>query len=150
MFIFITIYVLVGTIIIKHESIYNGDETSITGKIESYSINGNKLKINIKNKEEVIATYYIDSEEELIYLKENIGIGKTITVKGTLEEPINNTIPNTFNYKKYLYNKNIYYLFAVDSYVINNDNNIIEKAKDFLIKRAYNSINSEYLLVLVL
>ncbi len=150
MFIFITIYVLVGTIIIKHESIYNGDETSITGKIESYSINGNKLKINIKNKEEVIATYYIDSEEELIYLKENIGIGKTITVKGTLEKPINNTIPNTFNYKKYLYNKNIYYLFAVDSYVINNDNNIIEKAKDFLIKRAYNSINSEYLLVLVL
>ena len=150
MFIFITIYVLVGTIIIKHESIYNGDETSITGKIESYSINGNKLKINIKNKEEVIATYYINTKEELIYLKENIGIGKTVTVKGTLEEPINNTIPNTFNYKKYLYNKNIYYLFAVDSYVINNDNNIIEKAKDFLIKRAYNSINSEYLLVLVL
>ena len=90
-----------ATIVIQYESIYSGDETSITGSIMSYSINGNKLKMNIKDKEEVIATYYIKTEEELVYLKENIGIGKTITVNGTLNEPINNTIPNTFNYKKW-------------------------------------------------
>ena len=150
MFIFLVIYVFIATIVIQYESIYKGDEPSITGKIISYSINGNKLKINIKDKEEVIATYYIDTEEELAYLKENIGIGKTITVNGTLNEPINNTIPNTFNYKKYLYNNKIYYLFDVRSYSIKNDNNLLEKAKDYLIKRAYNSKNSEYLLVLVL
>lgn len=63
---------------------------------------------------------------------------------------MNNTIPNTFNYKKYLYYNKIYYLFDVNSYEIKNDNNVIEKAKDFLIKRAYNGKNSEYLLVLVL
>ena len=103
MFIFLVIYVFMATIVIQYESIYSGDETSITGSIMSYSINGNKLKMNIKDKEEVIATYYIKTEEELVYLKENIGIGKTITVNGTLNEPINNTIPNTFNYKKYLY-----------------------------------------------
>ena len=150
MFIFLVIYVFIATIVIQYESIYKGDETSITGKIISYSINGNKLKINIKDKEKLIATYYIDTEEELAYLKENIGIGKTITVNGTLNEPINNTIPNTFNYKKYLYNNKIYYLFDVHSYSIKNDNNLLEKAKDYLIKRAYNSKNSEYLLVLVL
>lgn len=139
-----------ATIVIQYESIYSGDETSISGSIMSYSINGNKLKMNIKDKEEVIATYYIKTEEELVYLKENIGIGKTITVNGTLNEPINNTIPNTFNYKKYLYNNKIYYLFDVHSYNIQNDNNLLDRAKDYLIKRAYNSKNSEYLLVLVL
>lgn len=138
-----------ATIVIQYESIYS-DETSITGSIMSYSINGNKLKMNIKDKEEVIATYYIKTEEELVYLKENIGIGKTITVNGTLNEPINNTIPNTFNYKKYLYNNKIYYLFDAHSYNIQNDNNLLDRAKDYLIKRAYNSKNSEYLLVLVL
>ena len=139
-----------ATIVIQYESIYSDDETSITGSIMSYSINGNKLKMNIKDKEEVIATYYIKTEEELVYLKENIGIGKTITVNGTLNEPINNTIPNTFNYKKYLYNNKIYYLFDAHSYNIQNDNNLLDRAKDYLIKRAYNSKNSEYLLVLVL
>ena len=111
MFIFIFIYCLITTKVIQYESIYNGDETSITGKIISYSINGNKLKINIKDQEEIIATYYIETQEELAYLKENIGIGKTITVNGSLNRPLNNTIPNTFNYKKYLYNSKIYYLF---------------------------------------
>ena len=150
MFIFLVIYVFIATKIIQYDSIYNGDETSITGSIISYSINGNKLKMNIKDKEEVIATYYIKTEEELVYLKENIGIGKTITVNGTLNKPLNNTIPNTFNYKKYLYNNKIYYLFDANSYDIENDNNLLEKAKDYLIKRAYNSKNNEYLLVLVL
>ena len=150
MFIFLVIYVFIATKIIQYDSIYNGDETSITGSIISYSINGNKLKMNIKDKEEVIATYYIKTEEELVYLKENIEIGKTITVNGTLNKPLNNTIPNTFNYKKYLYNNKIYYLFDVYSYNIENDNNLLEKAKDYLIKRAYNSKNNEYLLVLVL
>lgn len=150
MFIFLVIYVFVATKLIKYESIYNGDETTITGKITNYSINGNKLKINIKNKEEIIATYYIKTQEELAYLKENIGIGKTLTVKGSLRKPLNNTIPNTFNYKKYLYNNKIYYLLDVDSYIIKNDNNFVEKAKDYLIKRAYNSQNNEYLLMLVL
>lgn len=150
MFIFLVIYVFMATIVIQYESIYSGDETSITGSIMSYSINGNKLKMNIKDKEEVIATYYIKTEEELVYLKENIGIGKAITVNGTLNEPINNTIPNTFNYKKYLYNNKIYYLFDAHSYNIQNDNKLLDRAKDYLIKRAYNSKNSEYLLVLVL
>ena len=150
MFIFIFIYCLITTKVIQYESIYNGDETSITGKIISYSINGNKLKINIKDQEEIIATYYIETQEELAYLKENIGIGNTITVNGSLNRPLNNTIPNTFNYKKYLYNNKIYYLFDAHSYSIKNDNSLLEKAKDYLIKRAYNSKNSEYLLVLVL
>ena len=143
-------YVLVFTKVIKYESAYTGNETSITGKIKEFSINGNKLKLTINAKEDIIATYYLESINEKEELFNNIAIGKTIKLNGRLESPLDNTIPNNFNYKKYLYNEKIFYLFAVDSYKIIKENNFLDKIKDFLIKRAYNLENGDYLLVLVL
>ena len=143
-------YVLVFTKVIKYESAYTGNETSITGKIKEFSINGNKLKLTISAKEDIIATYYLESINEKEELFNNIAIGKTIKLNGRLESPLKNTIPNNFNYKKYLYNEKIFYLFAVDSYKIIKENNFLDKIKDFLIKRAYNLENGDYLLVLVL
>ena len=143
-------YVLVFTKVIKYESAYTGNEISITGKIKEFSINGNKLKLTINAKEDIIATYYLESINEKEELFNNIAIGKTIKLNGRLESPLKNTIPNNFNYKKYLYNEKIFYLFAVDSYKIIKENNFLDKIKDFLIKRAYNLENGDYLLVLVL
>ena len=143
-------YVLVFTKVIKYESAYTGNETSITGKIKEFSINGNKLKLTINAKEDIIATYYLESIDEKEELFNNIAIGKTIKLNGRLESPLKNTIPNNFNYKKYLYNEKIFYLFAVDSYKIIKENNFLDKIKDFLIKRAYNLENGDYLLVLFL
>ena len=143
-------YVLVFTKVIKYESAYTGNETSITGKIKEFSINGNKLKLTINAKEDIIATYYLESIDEKEELFNNIAIGKTIKLNGRLESPLKNTIPNNFNYKKYLYNEKIFYLFAVDNYEIVKENNFLDKIKDFLIKRAYNLENGDYLLVLVL
>ena len=143
-------YVLVFTKVIKYESAYTGNETSITGKIKEFSINGNKLKLTINAKEDIIATYYLESIDEKEELFNNIAIGKTIKLNTRLESPLKNTIPNNFNYKKYLYNEKIFYLFAVDSYKIIKENNFLDKIKDFLIKRAYNLENGDYLLVLVL
>ena len=143
-------YVLVFTKVIKYESAYTGNETSITGKIKEFSINGNKLKLTISAKEDIIATYYLESIDEKEELFNNIAIGKTIKLNGRLESPLKNTIPNNFNYKKYLYNEKIFYLFAVDNYEIVKENNFLDKIKDYLIKRAYNLENGDYLLVLVL
>ena len=143
-------YVLVFTKVIKYESAYTGNEISITGKIKEFSINGNKLKLTISAKEDIIATYYLESIDEKEELFNNIAIGKTIKLNGRLESPLKNTIPNNFNYKKYLYNEKIFYLFAVDNYEIVKENNFLDKIKDFLIKRAYNLENGDYLLVLVL
>ena len=143
-------YVLVFTKVIKYESAYTGNEISITGKIKEFSINGNKLKLTINAKEDIIATYYLESIDEKEELFNNIAIGKTIKLNGRLESPLKNTIPNNFNYKKYLYNEKIFYLFAVDSYKIIKENNFLDKIKDFLIKRAYTLENGDYLLVLVL
>ena len=150
LFIFTILYILLFTVIIKYDSKYDGTETTITGKIREYSINGSKLQMTIASKEDIIATYYIKSKEEKETLLKRIGIGKTIDLSGTLELPLNNTIPNNFNYRKYLYNQKIFYLFSVNSYKINDDNNFIDKIKDYLYKRAYNLDNSNYLLVLVL
>lgn len=144
------IYIIVSTIIINYKSVYNGNENNISGKILSYKINGDKLSINILAKEEVIINYYINSEQELEKLKEDIAIGKNVYLKGSFSKPKNNTIPNTFNYKKYLYNNKIYYIFNADMITIYGNNNILEKVKDYLIKRAYNLENSEYILLLVL
>lgn len=145
-----TLYIIIFTIVIKYESKYNGNENNLTGKILSYNINGNKLKINIKAKEEVIVNYYFNSEEELNETKKEITIGKMVDLKGEFSKPKNNTIPNTFNYQKYLYNNQIYYIFNASKINIYGNNNIFEKAKDYLIKRAYNLKNSDYILLLVL
>ena len=144
------IYIIISTIIIKYESIYNGNENNISGRILSYKINGNKLNINILAKEKVIINYYIDNELELEELKEEIAIGKKIYLEGSFSKPKNNTIPNTFNYQKYLYNNKIYYTFNANIIKIYGNNNILEKIKDYLIKRAYSLENSDYILLLVL
>ena len=148
--IFSLLYIFLFTVIIKYESKYDGAETSITGKIKEYSINGSKLQMTIAAKEDIITTYYIKSKEEKETLLKRVGIGKTISLSGTLELPLNNTIPNNFNYRKYLYNQKIFYLFSANSYKIQDDNNLIDKIKDYLYKRAYNLENGNYLLVLVL
>lgn len=150
LFLFAIIYVFIITVLIKYESKYIGNETKINGKIDEYSINGNKLQMEISGKEKIIATYYINTEEEKEYLLKTIGIGKAVYLSGSLNSPINNTIPNNFNYKNYLYNKKIFYLFDIASYEIIDDNNFIDKIKDYLYKRAYSLDNNEYLLVLVL
>lgn len=143
------IYVIIFTKLIKYESVYDITENKIEGIIKTFSINGDKLKLEIKAKETIIANYYIKSEDEKNDILDEIGIGKRILIYGSLNKPLNNTIPNNFNYKNYLYNKRIYYILNIESFEIIKENNIIDKIKDNLIKRAYNMKNNSFLLTLV-
>ena len=143
------IYVIIFTKLIKYESVYDITENKIEGIIKTFSINGDKLKLEIKAKETIIANYYIKSEDEKNDILDEIGIGKRILIYGSLNKPLNNTIPNNFNYKNYLYNKKIYYILNIESFEIIKENNIIDKIKDNLIKRAYNMKNNSFLLTLV-
>lgn len=62
-------------------------------------------------------------------------MGDKITFTGTLNKPKNNTIPNTFNYRKYLYNHHIYYLVKIDNIkVISKTRNIKYKVKIILLR----------------
>ena len=144
------IYVIIFTKLIKYESVYDITENKIEGIIKTFSINGDKLKLEIKAKETIIANYYIKSEDEKNDILDEIGIGKRILIYGSLKKPLNNTMPNNFNYKNYLYNKKIYYILNIESFEIIKENNIIDKIKDNLIKRAYNMKNNSFLLTLVL
>ena len=117
-------------------------------KINNYNIDGNKLTIEFNN---LRGTYYFETEEDLRYFKSNYNLGDIIKVKGTLEVPNNNTIPNTFNYKKYLYHKKINYILKIDNFSKLKDNkNILLKIKNYILKRIENTKHNNYLYAFIL
>ena len=114
---------------IKNESILK-DFNSFTGVITSINFEEGKYTINIKNKEEIIAYYNKDEDIDLF-------LGDLIKVDGEFYEPSNNTIPNTFNYKKYLNNRKIFYLVKVNKIILLKRNkNVIYKFKNLVVERA--------------
>ena len=111
---------------INFKSYYNGFEKSLQGTVNSYSINGDKLTIYLKVKEIVIVNYYFKSLNEKTYFEDNLKLGDLISVAGELEEPERNRVFNGFDYKKYLYNKHIFYLMNA------NNISIMEKNSELL------------------
>ena len=121
-----------------NESKFNGSETFFIGIIDEIKNSDDYYKITIKSKEKIIGSYY--SKEPL-----NISLGDKITFTGTLNKPKNNTIPNTFNYRKYLYNHHIYYLVKIDNIkVISKTRSIKYKVKNYIIKRSEKFKHSDY------
>lgn len=150
-FIFLCIYILLFTKIIKYESKLDIRKNVFEGVITSIKFEGDRLVLDVKGEERLIANYYVKSKEEKNTILDVIHHGDKIMLKGTLKVPFNNTIPNNFNYKKYLYNKKIYYTLSVDSYeIINNNKNILYKIKDKLYKKIINLDNSDYYLAFIL
>ena len=117
MFKLLAIIFLLGSIILtncyKFTSKYNSNLKNITGIVTKYSIDGNKLTIYLKAKEIIIINYYLKTESEKEYYTKNLELGDRLKIVGELSIPNNNTIPNGFNYKKYLYHKKIYYLLQL-------------------------------------
>ena len=147
----LTIYILLFTKVIKYKSNYNIKDTILSGSITSISINGNKLTLEINGKEKVIANYYIKTLEEKNNILKTLHHKDEILLEGTFKVPSSNTIFNNLNYKKYLYNKKIYYTFDISNYkVIKENNNLLYKIKDIIYKRAYNMNNSDYYLSFIL
>lgn len=133
--IFLILYVLLFTKVIHYETKLNIEQTEISGKVISYIIDGNKLSMIIKGTEKVKVTYYIASLEEKEELQANLLIGEIVYLKGTLSEAYNNTVPNTFNYKQYLYNNQIYVTFQADNITLSNKTNFLNKVKTLFRRR---------------
>lgn len=134
-----------------YKSKYNIEENSFELKIMSYKIDGNKLSVNLSGKENLVGTYYFKTIEEKQDFYSKYSIGDYIVVNGELDEPKNNTIPNTFNYKKYLYNNKIFFILKIyDFKTIKNNNNIFYKIKNTVYKRIEKIIYNEYIYALVL
>ena len=147
----ILIYSLIITTFIKHKSSYSLNETKFKLKIIEYKIDGNKLSLTLSGKENLVGIYYIKTEEEKDYLINNLHIGEVINLEGNLKEPSNNTIPYSFNYKKYLYNKKIYYILDISKIEKNNvDINVFYKIKDYMYKRADKLEDNDYVYAFLL
>lgn len=125
-------------------------ETPFEGILENYTIDGNKLSFILKNKYSLKCTYYIKDENELKVLKK-LNLGIKLRVEGNIDNPKSNTIPNTFNYKKYLKSKNIYKVMSVENYkVINYKTNIIYKIKNKIIKKVDKYKSKRYISAFIL
>lgn len=148
--IFLLIYVIFLTKVVTYKSKYDEGISEISGKVTSIKLDGNKLTLGLSAKENIIATYYINSEEEKDAILNIIHFGDKISLRGSLNEPLASTIPNTFDYKNYLYNKKIYYTFTASSYEVLENNNFLYKIKDKLFKKIYSMDNSDYLLAFIL
>ena len=111
----------------------------ILPKTSKYSIDDKEFILtvtNIRYKEKQTIVEFTGYENLICYYKGNFPflLGDKVKVNGSLKEANNNTIPNLFNYKKYLYN-----------------NNLIYKIKNTLIKRIEKiSNNKEYLYAFLL
>lgn len=136
--------------ITKYSS-FNGDETNFKFIVTNKKIDGNKISLELNGKEKIVGTYYAETEKELLYLKENIKFGNTLYLEGKLEEAKENSIPNLFNYKKYLYNNSIFYVLNIKNIKkIEKGNNYFYKLKNKIIERIEKLEYKEYYYALLL
>ena len=107
---------------------YNISDNVFYGKVISYKYIDDIYTITIDGREKLLINY--KSKDNII------NYGDYIKVYGRLEYPLNNTIPNSFNYKKYLNKKNIFYIVnANDIEIIKYNDNIIYDIKNKLFNR---------------
>ena len=145
---FITIiYMIIYLYNYDVKSIYNLSDNEFYLTIKSINIDGDKLSLELSNK--LIGIYYFDTYEEKQLF--NYKIGDKVKIIGELKEANNNTIPNTFNYKKYLYHNGIKYILYIDNIsLISKNNNIFYKIKNYIIDRISKINNNEYLYAFIL
>jgi len=142
----ILLYCFIRTKVIKYSSIYNLDTNTLIGTITDYDIKSNYIKIAL-NAKELVECYIYGEDIDTSFIK----IGYKVKLTGTMKEILNNTIPNTFNYKEYLYNKKIYYTFNIDNIIlINKDISFLDKIKNFTYERCLNIDNTGYLAMFIL
>jgi competence protein ComEC len=131
LFIIIFIYVIINVYVITYNSKYDINTTAITGKVKNIKKTDTKISLTVSGKEDIICNYYLKNKEDINI--DNI-IGSRIILSGKISEIKNNTIPNNFNYKKYLYNKKIFYNFTIEDFSYKKSNNIFYIIKNKLYK----------------
>lgn len=128
------------------KSKYKEEDNIFIGVVTKYELKDNKLVLEIKAKEKLIINYKYGNK-----IFNNLSYGDKIKVKGTLKEPSILNIPNTFNYKKYLYNKKTYYIVEADTIdKLENNKNYFYTIKNILYQRINNLKSSSYIKTLLL
>lgn len=146
----VIIYALIVTLLPKYESVYKGNEEDFLCSIDNYKIEEDKLNLELVCKEKLVGSYYFKNDEYKFF-KEKVNIGNRVIVKGKLVSPKNNTVPYLFNYKRYVYNKRVYYTLKIDNIKILKENsNPFIKLKNRVIKHVNSYKDSTYLYAFIL
>ena len=145
----VVIYLIIYISTYEVVYIHNIKDTTFKLKIVDYKIDGNQLTLDFDS--DIIGKYYFENLKEKEQFNNTYSLGDTLHLKGTLELPENNTIPNTFNYKEYLKYKKINYILKIDSIKRYSSNkNIFLKIKNYLYKRISNIKYNDYLYAFIL
>lgn len=116
--------------------------------INDYKINDKTITIYFDN---IIGKYYIDNDEKVKEFKDNYSFGDKVYIEGEISVPNNNTIPNNFNYKDYLYHKYIYYIIKIDKIkMISKNDNVFLNIKNSIYKRIDTIKYNDYLYAFIL
>ena len=128
------------------KSKYKEDDEEFIGIVTKYNLKDDKLTLEIAAKERLIVNYKYGDK-----IFNNLSYGDKILVKGTIKEPSVINIPNAFNYKKYLYNKQIYYIVDAESIdKLENNSNCLYTIKNILYRRIDKLKSSDYIKTLLL
>lgn len=116
--------------------------------INDYKINDKTITIYFDN---MLGKYYANNDEEVKGFKDNYSFGDKVYIEGEVSIPNNNTIPNNFNYKDYLYHKYIYYIIKIDKIkMISKNNNVFLNIKNSIYKRIETIKYNDYLYAFIL
>jgi len=127
---------------VQYESKYN-NVSSLEVIITNIVKKNYGFKLDLKNDEKFIGYYYLEEKDMDIFYNE-YSIGDKVYIEVEDKVINNNTLENTFNYKKYLYNKKIYKTFEIKTMEKVRDNkNIVYFIKDFLYRRS-NKLEKSY------
>lgn len=133
---------------IPKESELDGEETNFEGELIFLKITSEKASFKIKlDKENLVCNYYFKDGESLEY--EDYELGSIVKVEGKLNVPSNNTVPNTFNYKKYLYRNSTFYTCTIKAISVIKEANVFYKVKNVIIKRIMSFEIKDYMLALL-
>lgn len=95
-----------------------GEETSLSGKIVSLpTIDGNYLSFQLQLHNETVQTQYRIKTKEEKSLLQALQPGMTCSLKGKLKEPKSKRNPGGFNYKEFLRQQNIHWLFTPQEFL---------------------------------
>lgn len=137
-------------VIQKKEEFIEERNVHYYGKIVDYTWNDEKksIKITLKNKKEkiLLRLSYQDAEE----LNHLIQYGNVVSGEGSAINPENNTIPNTFNYRKYLKSLGISKVIETNKIKKEQENHILPKMKQKIRDILNQQMNSHYLVKLLL
>ena len=126
---------------LDRKSLYSGSEIEFELTVLDKKYKDNRYTITFEGKEKLIS--FID---DFLY-----NIGDKVYVKGNLFKANNNTIPNTFNYQKYLQSRGILWELNISEIkLIKGNSSLINKFKSFIINRINNYKYNEYLYVFIL